>query len=112
MGIAAELHSTNPEGKREAGRTAVGMRTGFRKRGYENARADLLDISAKGFKVDTALAPGVGNVVWLRLPGIEPKVAQVKWVDGFIAGCEFHAPMHTAVLDRLLDQLELARRGG
>ena len=40
--------------------------------------------------------------VWLTLPGLEPKLAKVRWVRGFTIGCEFDQPIHAAVFNHLL----------
>ncbi|NNC72408.1 MAG: pilus assembly protein PilZ [Sphingomonadaceae bacterium] len=102
MRIAAQLHSEEPTSDREAERRPVGMRVGFRKRGYDQAKADVLDLSAKGFKIDTAMSLGVGTEVWLTLPGMTSRPAIVKWSENFIAGCEFIEPLHIAVLEDFL----------
>ena len=102
MKIAAELMTTTDEQKRKTARIPVSLRTGFRKRGYDVAKADLLDISPEGFKIDTSMTLGPGVEVWLKLPGLEPKPAVVMWVDDYTAGCKFLTPFHEAVLDQFL----------
>ncbi|MBC2778556.1 PilZ domain-containing protein [Parasphingopyxis marina] len=96
------------EDKRAAGRKDVDLRVGFRKAGYDAAKADVRDISSRGFKIDTAMIVGEGTEVWLKLPGVEPKHAKVVWVNGFQAGCEFMTPFYDAVFDNFLSHAEAA----
>lgn len=102
MKLAVEIMVENEEGRRKAERIPVELRTGFRKRGYDTAKADLLDISTDGFKIDSSMTLGPGTEVWLKLPGLEPKAANVVWVDGYTAGCEFLTPLYQGVLDQFL----------
>lgn len=107
MRIAAHIQSEAPSDEdRRSQRRAVSVRAGFRKRGYDQAKADVRDLSAKGFKVDSAMTLGVGTEVWLTLPGMSPQPAIVKWVKDFVAGCEFVDPLHEAIFD------DFVRRNG
>lgn len=99
MGSAANLHSDETDHDRVAERRSIGMRVGFRKRGYDLAKADIVDLSAKGFKIDSAMTLGPDSEVWVTLPGMAPRAALVKWVRDFIAGCEFVEPLHEAVFE-------------
>ncbi|MGP1352856.1 MAG: PilZ domain-containing protein [Parasphingopyxis sp.] len=104
MGIRAQLLVKNPDfdERRVAPREPVEMRAGFRKTGYDAAKADVTDLSQTGCKVDTAMSLGEGTEVWVRLPGLQPKQAKIAWSRGFEAGCEFAEPFHPAVLDDFL----------
>ena len=106
MRFAAELQSEPKGSKRAAEREQLGMRAGFRKRGYETTKVDILDISRTGFKADCSMALSVGAEVWLKLPNLEPKVAQVVWVDGFMVGCKFEAPFYDSVFDDFVRRLK------
>ncbi len=110
MPIAAELirkEGDQPDTRR-APRTEIALRAGFRKSGYETSKADILDISSTGFRIDSSMALGAGSDVWLKLPGFEPKHARVVWVDGYKAGCEFVSPFYDAVFDNFLRENGLA----
>lgn len=80
----------------------MALRAGFRRRGYDVAKADVLDLSETGFRVDSALTLGPGSEVVLRLPGLEAKAARVVWAVGFEAGCEFETPLYGPVLEAFL----------
>lgn len=108
MNIAAELYCDRSGERRIAERRPLEFRAEFRKRGYEAAKADILDISTTGFKVDTSMALGPDMEVWLKLPGLEPKPAVVMWVDGFHAGCRFLTPFYDAVLEQFLARVRPA----
>jgi hypothetical protein len=104
MHIAAEIlkKAGTDVDRRKSDRELVQMRAGFRKRGYDRAKADIRDLSATGFQIDTSMILHESGDVWLKLPALAPKHAVVKWVNDFRAGCEFSAPLHDAVLARIL----------
>lgn len=104
MPIRAELLVKNPDfdERRVEQREPVDMRAGFRKTGYDAAKADVTDISRTGCKVDSAMNLGPGTEVWIRFPGLQPMQATIAWSRGFEAGCEFAEPFHPAVLDDFL----------
>lgn len=89
---------------RRAERVRVSMRAGFRKRGMTRADGDLLDLSARGFRIDTTCALTVGMEVWLNLPGFEVRAAKVAWVEGFQAGCRFDEPFNEIVMASFLQR--------
>lgn len=66
------------------------------------ADGDLLDLSASGFRIDTTCALTEGMVVWLNLPGFEPRPAKVAWIEGFQAGCKFDEPFNETIFDDFL----------
>ena len=102
MGFAAEIDTERDFVRRSAQRAPVSLRTGFRKRGSQRTQVDVVDLSATGFQVDAPMALLPGTDVWITIPGIEPKSARVVWADGFRAGCEFHAPFHESVFERIV----------
>ena len=44
----------------------------------------------------------MGAQVWLTLPGLAAVPAIVAWSSGHSLGCRFEAPLHLAVLDRVI----------
>ncbi|WP_299323161.1 PilZ domain-containing protein [Parasphingopyxis sp.] len=104
MPIRAQLLVKDPgfDERRAAHREPVDVRAGFRKTGYEAAKADVSDISLTGCKVDSAMSLGIGAEVWIRFPGLQPMQATIAWSRGFEAGCKFTEPFHPAVLDDFL----------
>ncbi|MEM8694832.1 MAG: PilZ domain-containing protein [Pseudomonadota bacterium] len=106
MPIRAQLLVKDPDfdERRAAYRETVDMRAGFRKAGYDAAKADISDMSLTGCKVDSAMSLGAGTEVWIKFPGLQPMKARVVWCEGFEAGCEFAEPFHPAVLDNFLSR--------
>ena len=62
------------------------------------------DISTEGCRVTPAGSAEAGNVVWLKLPGLEVQRCHVVWVEDQDAGCRFDLPLHAAELDQLRKQ--------
>jgi hypothetical protein len=104
MSIAAELltKTADFDEHRAAQRAPVDLQAGFRKAGYDSARAEISDISVTGCKVDSAVSLGPKTQVWIKFPGLQPMQATVIWTNGFEVGCEFSAPFYKPVLDNLL----------
>lgn len=104
MPIPADLlvKQTDSDERRVAERVPVDMRAGFRKQGYDAAKADVSDLSETGCKVDSAMALAKGVEVWVKFPGFQPMLATIAWARGFEAGCEFDEPFHPAVLENFL----------
>lgn len=104
MSIAAQLLTRTPDNdeRRAARRTPVNLQAGFRKQGFDSARADVSDLSVTGCKVDSAVNLGPKARVWIKFPGLQPMQATVIWVNGFEAGCEFSAPFYKPVLENFL----------
>src|SRR3569623_2564322 len=59
----------------------------------------VADLSVTGARLQThaTLAPGVSIMV--TLPGQKPRRATIIWSDGYVAGCEFVAPLSQELLD-------------
>ena len=106
MPIPADLLVKQPESieRRVAERVPVEMRAGFRKQGYDAAKADVADLSQTGCKVDSAITLAKGVEVWIKFPGFQPMLSKVVWARGFEAGCEFAEPFHPAVLSNFLQR--------
>lgn len=100
MGFAADI-SENPAG-RTAERATLRLAGGIRRRGEHRARAEILDLSTHGFRIEASIAMARDMQVWLTIPGFEPKAARVVWVEGSFAGCEFETPFHPSVLERIV----------
>lgn len=67
------------------------------RRGSQREQVTVYDLSPRGarFRFLTHFEPG--QLVWLRLPYLEPLAATVVWVNGRDAGCSFTVPLHPAV---------------
>ena len=110
MSITAELltKATGFDERRFAQREAINVRAGFRKSGYDSAKADITDISTTGCKIDSTVNLGTNTMVWIKFPGFAPMEATVVWANGFEAGCEFSAGFYEPVLDNFLRRYQAA----
>lgn len=90
-----------PAHDRAAPRRAITMDASLRGNTARAFKVQVLDLSTKGFKVETFSDLKVGSDFFLRLPGLEPRQATVMWVEGYYAGCAFTAPLHQAVVDTI-----------
>jgi hypothetical protein len=90
-------------------RMAARFPASLRARGCHGAPIRVLDISITGFKALVEVRLYVGDLVWLTLPGLEPRQASVIWTEMYQLGCRFAEPLHQAVLETLLDRLKLPR---
>ena len=95
---AAHNSQTPPLRPRAAKRLRVGMAAGFRETHTRKVLVNVYDLSTDGFRIETYVGVHEGKLVWLTLPGIEPREAEVMWVKGDFAGCRFKQPLHDAVL--------------
>ena len=53
----------------------------------------VVDVSVHGVRLQTYSALTRGGTIWLTLPGIGQRAADVMWADDFTAGCQFHQPL-------------------
>lgn len=60
--------------------------------------ASMVDLSCEGFRLGWLPDCTVGRDVWVRIPGIEARMATVRWRDNRGVGCEFAQPLHAAVI--------------
>ena len=69
--------------------------------GGNSFQVDVIDLSAAGFRIETAnhIAPESG--IYLTLPRMEALRAKVVWNDGEHFGCEFTRPLHSSVFSHL-----------
>lgn len=87
---------------RKSERITVEFGAGLRQRGASGVSVHVRDLSTDGFRVATHLQLENGTDVWLRLPGLEPIHAKVKWSEGHQVGCAFERALHPAVLEMLV----------
>lgn len=67
-------------------------------------RARLKDLSPRGFRI--AWMPNVSesHPLRIRIPGMQPLTAHVRWRQGKALGCEFVETLHLAVFDHIVRQ--------
>jgi len=77
-----------------------------RRPGRRSQMIDARDIARHGCRLSFTDAPQVGESLWVRLPGLEPIEAEVRWVRDFECGVAFTAPIHPAVFALVLSRTE------
>ena len=102
MIVKGKLASWTSSGKRAERRRVVNLAARLNERGTTSADIRAIDVSPVGCLVTPAGAAKVGDIVWLKLPGLEPLRCRVIWVDGNDAGCWFERRLHPAEVERLV----------
>ena len=64
-------------------------------------KSRLNDLSETGFRIGWLPQGGQGSEVRLKIPGMEPLLAYVRWRDTTGLGCEFARPLSPYVLDHI-----------
>lgn len=77
----------------------------LRRVGRKQYQTRLLDVTPNGCKVEFVERPRAGELLWVKLEGLDTVEAAVRWVDGFFGGIEFVRPIHRAVFDLLVVRL-------
>lgn len=80
----------------------------LRQPGGAAAAIKLHNLSAHGFRTEWPYKLRRGDRVWLKISGIEALPAIIAWEKGFTIGCKFEAPLHPAVLARIVSALKPA----
>ena len=102
--FAAEADSRD-EVDRKGSRRTSGMEAQLRRIGNLSYRVAIRDISPEGCQIDLVERPAIGEVMQLKLPGLETIAARVRWVDNYVAGLHFERPMHPAVFDLMMQRM-------
>ncbi|PAX09585.1 PilZ domain-containing protein [Sphingomonas lenta] len=87
--------------RRRAPRAPVSLDTQLGRGGLERALCRVLNISTLGVKLQTYSALRRGRTIWLTLPGLGQRAADVIWADDFTAGCQFREPLTQEQVDTL-----------
>ena len=69
--------------------------------GLGRALCRVLDLSREFARLQTYSSLRRGSTVWLTIPGLGQRAADVVWADDFDAGCQFREPLGQMDLDRL-----------
>jgi hypothetical protein len=77
-----------------------------RRGGRRSQLIDARDVSVKGCCLNFADLPKEGEVIWVRLPGLEPLEAEVRWTHKFRCGVTFMTKIHPAVFDLMLTRFD------
>lgn len=68
------------------------------------------DVSQSGFRIVGKAQVDPEAPLHIRLPGIQPLSASVRWISGEEAGCEFDAPLHVSVFEHLVREAQTYAR--
>jgi len=90
---------------RAADDAGIAAEVSLRRMGKGAYQCRLFDLSPEGCKAEMIERPRVGERAVIRLPGIEPLEAEVRWVEGPNAGLRFERSFHPAVFEMLLARL-------
>lgn len=63
--------------------------------------ATVVDMSRWGFRIAWLPGSGVGNPLWVRIPGLEAMPASIRWRDLGGVGCRFERPLSEIVIEHL-----------
>ncbi|MCH7627946.1 MULTISPECIES: PilZ domain-containing protein [Novosphingobium] len=97
------MEPSRPMIERRSPRRVVNVRAQYRRR-VARLGAEVVDLSEHGLRLQSSDRLAVGEIVWVTLPGLEPRRAVVMWSEGFIAGCSFPEPLHPAVFDAVVER--------
>jgi PilZ domain len=64
-------------------------------------QVQVLDLSATGFRIETANHIAHDRSVYLTLPGMQPLHAKTVWNERELYGCAFSRPLHSSVFSHL-----------
>ncbi len=87
--------------QRDETRRPITMEAKCREYGSFRTEVYLIDLSAKGCKVETSLRIRAGQRIWLTLHGLDHRQAHVRWSDHGTMGCQFDDPLSEAELGQL-----------
>jgi hypothetical protein len=100
--IDAELSQIPITDGRKAERRIVNLAAALRETGAKTSKIVVVDISVGGFKGEAEAPHEVGDEVWLKLPGLEPRRSRVVWAREKEIGCEFEWPLHPSELEVII----------
>jgi hypothetical protein len=86
---------------RRARRIAFDLLVRFRLWGSRGTTV-LEDLTPYGARIERLGHVRIGDHITLHLPGLQPKIAAIAWIDGQAAGLEFDHPLHGTVFQQLV----------
>jgi hypothetical protein len=72
------------------------------RRGILRAKVTMTELTCCSARIDTMETLRPGMTIWITLPGLEAKQADVQSSENFTAEVRFATPLHPAVLDAVL----------
>jgi hypothetical protein len=101
VAMSAQQSKTEALNFRRCERQQIAVQVQY-KRKVVRLVAKALDLSVHGLRISGMERLREGEVVWVTLPGLEPRHATVVWSDQFEAGCAFVEPLHQAVFEAVI----------
>jgi hypothetical protein len=93
---------------RKAERIQLAGEAFLRRTGKIGFRVRVFDLSQFGCKCEFVDRPVIEERVWLKFDGLEALESDVCWLEGSTLGVEFSRPLHSAVLNMLVDRQAVA----
>jgi hypothetical protein len=90
---------------RVASRVSVSADVQLRSPGKGSQTVHLRDLAADGCSIQAVNLVQLGEVFWIKLPGLDALECTVCWETEFVAGLEFVRPLHPGVMDMLVKRL-------
>ena len=78
----------------------------LRRTGHVSFRVKIVNISPQGCRAEFVERPKLDELVWVKIDGLQSLEAMVCWVRGFEIELEFERPIHPAVFEMLVKQLQ------
>jgi hypothetical protein len=69
----------------------------------------LEDLSQNGFRIAALPHASPDQPLRIRIPGMQVLTARIRWNAGKVLGCEFVEPLHVAVFDHIVRQVQIGR---
>lgn len=91
---------------RKGVRIGVSAEITLRRTGHVSFRVKIVNISPQGCRAEFVERPKLDELVWVKIDGLQSLEAMVCWVRGFEIELEFERPIHPAVFEMLVKQLQ------
>ncbi len=90
-----------------ARRETVTLYCDVRQGSYGWNRVRLTELSQTGFRLEYAAKYNLSDPLRIRIAGLAPLTANIRWTASGQMGCEFERSLHIAVFDHIVKQSAL-----
>jgi hypothetical protein len=87
--------------RRSAPRVAIRLECEIRLDRGQWSKSILYDLSRTGFRIAWLPRRSSDPKLWIRIPGLQPLTAVIRWHSQSAIGCEFSTPLYEPVFDHL-----------
>lgn len=95
--------------RRNKPRFALGLACTIRTRGGVARRAQLIDISETGCRIEITSQLNRQELVWLGIAPVRSICGSVAWSSSDFAGIQFAEPLHASVVDQMVAQADRSK---